>query len=93
MEGSYGDRDGWRCAGYTPRAGVRRPLLIISCRTVQYPTARRILPPPVPVVAGGGSKVAVLETGASIQVPLFINNGELIKIDTRTEQYLSRAKE
>jgi len=34
-----------------------------------------------------------LETGASIQVPLFINNGEIIKIDTRTEQYLSRAKE
>lgn len=43
--------------------------------------------------SGGGSKVAVLETGASIQVPLFINNGEIIKIDTRTEQYLSRAKE
>lgn len=43
--------------------------------------------------AGGGSKVAVLETGASIQVPLFINTGEIIKIDTRTEQYLSRAKE
>lgn len=45
------------------------------------------------VSAGGGSKVAVLETGASISVPLFINTGEIIKIDTRTEQYLSRAKE
>lgn len=41
--------------------------------------------------AGGGSKIAVLETGASIQVPLFINTGEKIKIDTRTETYLSRA--
>lgn len=45
------------------------------------------------VFAGGGSKVATLETGATIQVPLFINTGEIIKIDTRTEQYLSRAKE
>jgi elongation factor P len=47
----------------------------------------------VQLCAGGGSKIAVLETGASIQVPLFINTGEIIKIDTRTEQYLSRAKE
>lgn len=43
--------------------------------------------------SGGGSKIATLETGATIQVPLFINTGEIIKIDTRTEQYLSRAKE
>lgn len=43
--------------------------------------------------SGGGSKIAILETGATIQVPLFINTGEIIKIDTRTEQYLSRAKE
>jgi elongation factor P len=43
--------------------------------------------------SGGGSKIAKLETGATITVPLFINNGEIIKIDTRTEQYLSRAKE
>lgn len=41
--------------------------------------------------AGGGSKVAKLETGATISVPLFINTGEVIKIDTRTDQYLSRA--
>ena len=41
----------------------------------------------------GGSKVATLETGATITVPLFINAGELIKIDTRTDTYLSRAKE
>jgi Elongation factor P, C-terminal/Elongation factor P (EF-P) OB domain len=43
--------------------------------------------------SGGGSKQAKLETGATINVPLFIENGELIKIDTRTDQYLSRAKE
>lgn len=40
---------------------------------------------------GGGSKPAKLETGATISVPLFIDNGEVIKIDTRTDQYLSRA--
>lgn len=40
--------------------------------------------------AGGGSKMATLSTGAVIQVPLFINVGEKIKIDTRTETYLSR---
>ena len=37
------------------------------------------------------TKVATLETGAQIRVPLFINTGELIKIDTRTGEYLGRA--
>ncbi|GAB4815016.1 hypothetical protein N2152v2_002062 [Parachlorella kessleri] len=41
--------------------------------------------------ASGGSKPATLETGAVIQVPLFINVGEKIKVDTRTDSYLSRA--
>ena len=36
-------------------------------------------------------KPATLETGAEIRVPLFINEGEMIKIDTRTGEYLSRA--
>jgi hypothetical protein len=38
----------------------------------------------------GGSKPATLETGATIYVPLFINNGDKLKIDTRTDSYLSR---
>jgi len=38
----------------------------------------------------GGSKPATLETGAVISVPLFIEEGEVIKIDTRTGSYLSR---
>lgn len=38
----------------------------------------------------GGSKTAVLETGAVIQVPLFIEQGEIIKVDTRTRAYNSR---
>jgi elongation factor P len=40
--------------------------------------------------AAGGSKTAILETGASIRVPLFINEKEYVKIDTRTEKYVSR---
>jgi len=41
--------------------------------------------------AQGGSKPATLETGVSIHVPLFIEQGERIKVDTRTGEYLSRA--
>jgi len=39
----------------------------------------------------GGTKVAVLETGHEIKVPLFIEQGEKIKIDTRSGEYVSRA--
>jgi elongation factor P len=39
----------------------------------------------------GGTKPAILQTGAQIQVPLFITTGEKIKVDTRTGQYLGRA--
>ena len=42
--------------------------------------------------AQGGSKTAMLETGANIKVPLFVNEGDLLKIDTRTGEYVSRAK-
>ena len=37
-------------------------------------------------------KIAVVETGAEVKVPLFINEGDKITIDTRTGEYLSRAK-
>jgi len=39
----------------------------------------------------GGTKPATLETGAQIQVPLFISTGEKVKVDTRTGDYLGRA--
>ncbi len=42
--------------------------------------------------ASGGSKPATLETGAVIQVPLFISVGETIRVDTRTDSYLERVK-
>ena len=41
--------------------------------------------------ATGGSKLAKLETGFTIQVPLFINQGDVIKVDTRTGTYLERS--
>lgn len=43
--------------------------------------------------SGGGSKPATLETGAVVRVPLFVQLGESIKVDTRTGEYASRAKE
>jgi elongation factor P len=43
--------------------------------------------------ASGGSKPAKLETGAVIQVPLFINVGDLIRVDTRTGRYIERVRE
>jgi elongation factor P len=41
--------------------------------------------------SGGGSKPAMLETGARIQVPLFVNVGDRVRVDTRTGEYVSRA--
>ena len=41
--------------------------------------------------ATGATKNATLETGAVIRVPLFINEGEKIRIDTRTGEYIERA--
>lgn len=43
--------------------------------------------------SGSGGKPATLETGAVVRVPLFVQIGELIKVDTRTGEYVSRAKE
>ncbi len=43
--------------------------------------------------SSGGTKAATLETGAVVRVPLFLNIDDLIKVDTRTGEYLSRAKE
>ena len=43
--------------------------------------------------SGGGGKPAKLETGAVVRVPLFVQEGELVKVDTRTGVYVARAKE
>jgi elongation factor P len=42
--------------------------------------------------ASAGTKPAKVETGATVNVPLFINEGDLLKIDTRTGEYLERVK-
>ena len=42
--------------------------------------------------ATGGQKPAKLETGATVRVPLFIDEGEYIRVDTRTCEYIARAK-
>ena len=41
--------------------------------------------------SGGGNKGATLESGVTVQVPLFIEEGETIRVDTRTSEYVSRA--
>ena len=41
---------------------------------------------------GGGGKSATCETGLVLQVPLFINVGDAIRIDTRTNEYVERIK-
>ena len=41
--------------------------------------------------SGGGNKPATLESGVVVQVPLFIEEGEAIRVDTRSGEYMSRA--
>ena len=41
--------------------------------------------------SGGGTKPALLETGTRIQVPLFVNIGDMVRVDTRSGEYVSRA--
>ncbi|MFK5948987.1 MAG: elongation factor P [Methylococcales bacterium] len=43
--------------------------------------------------SGGGGKPATMESGAVVRVPLFVQVGEMIRIDTRTGEYVSRVKE
>ena len=43
--------------------------------------------------SGGGGKPAILETGAVVRVPLFVQTEEMVKVDTRTGEYVSRARD
>ena len=68
-----------------------------SCLYVELPTAvELVIEHTEPGVQGdrstGGSKPATLETGHTIQVPLFITTGEKVKVDTRDSSYLGRVK-
>jgi len=42
--------------------------------------------------AHGGTKPAILETGVTIQVPLFVQEGEMVRVDTRDKRYIERVK-
>lgn len=64
--------------------GVKLPLFVELKVTGTEPGVRGN-------TASGGSKPATLETGVVIQVPLFINNGDLVRVDTRTGKYVERA--
>ncbi len=77
-----------------------------SCRVTLYEGAPLAVEPPAmaelkvvetdPGVRGdtssGGTKPAKLETGATVQVPLFLEEGEVIKVDPRKGEYISRVK-
>jgi elongation factor P len=41
--------------------------------------------------SGGGSKPATLETGVTVEVPLFVSEGDRVRVDTRSGEYVSRA--
>ena len=41
--------------------------------------------------SGGGDKPATLESGVTVKVPLFVNEGDRVEVDTRTGEYMSRA--
>ena len=43
--------------------------------------------------ASGATKPATVETGAVVKVPLFVDQGEMVRIDTRSGEYVSRAKD
>jgi elongation factor P len=76
----------------------------ITCKVVSYKGNVFAVEPPIFVelevtetepgfkgdTATGASKPATLETGAEVKVPLFINIGDILKIDTRTSEYLER---
>ena len=70
--------------GETP-VGVELPFFVELAVTKTEPGVRGD-------TASGGSKPATLETGAVIQVPLFIEEGDILKVDTRTGEYIERVR-
>lgn len=63
--------------------GVEPPMFVELAVTETEPGVRGD-------TATGANKPAILETGAQIKVPLFVNEGDVLKIDTRTGEYLER---
>lgn len=67
-----------------------RPLAVEAPNTVEL-TVTQTDPGLRGDTSSGGTKPATLETGAVVRVPLFVNEGDIIKVNTRTAEYLSRA--
>jgi elongation factor P len=65
--------------------GVELPIFV-EIRVVKTPPGVR------GDTASGGSKPATLETGATVKVPFHINEGDIIKIDTRTSEYIEKVR-
>lgn len=63
--------------------GVELPIFIEAAVTYTEPGIKGD-------TARGGSKPATIETGATVKVPLFVETGDIIKVDTRTGSYVSR---
>lgn len=74
------------------RSRLARSSMCCRCLCLSHTHSSTLLLSALPCNPGG-TKPATLETGAVINVPLFIESGETIKIDTRTDTYLSRSKE
>jgi elongation factor P len=65
--------------------GVEVPIFVELTVTATEPGVRGD-------TAGGATKPATLETGMTVQVPLFVNEGDVLKIDTRTGKYIERVR-
>ena len=79
--GSYGSSDGQ--FKYPSSISIELPIAIESKVIGTEPGAKGD-------TVSQSFKPAVIETGAKIQVPIFINEGDVIKIDTRTGEYITR---
>jgi len=71
--------------------GRRAPLIVSPPNFVEL-TITETDPGVKGDTAGSGGKPAKLETGATVRVPLFVPNGEVIRVDTRTGEYVGRVK-
>ena len=71
-------------AGAFTAPGVGLPMCLISAENVVKELRGD--------TSGGGGKPATLETGAVVRVPLFVGQEEIIKVDTRSGEYVSRVK-
>lgn len=58
--------------------------------TVELPQFLEIMVTKVESSEEGGNKMAILETGARVEVPPFVESGDVIKVDTKTDEYIQR---